>query len=208
MQNTLEEEKAEPLTLLPSQFTLQASLDTIIGGAATGGFLRITLCGFGPVLPFVTPAPGPMLADAGIPQMVGPQVGSTPLQVVLFCNDFINPSGTIYEIAVLDQNKNVIQCGNYQFIGVAGQTIDLSSAVQIVGPYGFPIGGLRYMPCSGATPGTVYTAPGIPIAVSYNGIFLPYGLSLPTLSYTSVGNIITLNFSTQAGDRIYALCVV
>lgn len=206
MTTTVEEKKAEPRTLLAGQFTLQASLDTIIGGALTGGFLRITLCGFGPVIPFVTPAPGPMLADAGIPQLVGPQT-SGPLSVNLYCNNVISPNTTFYEIAVLDQNQNVIQCGNYQF-NVAGVTVDLSSAVQIVAPYGFPIGGLRYMPCTGTTPGTVYTAPGIPIAVSYNGIFMPYGRSAPTFSYTAVGNTITLNFSTQAGDRIDALCVL
>jgi hypothetical protein len=184
--------------------TLTANLETIIGGAESAGWLRITLCGFGPVLPSV---PGTcMLADAGVPQLVGPQVGSTPISVQLYGNDVITPSSTFYEVAVLDANQNVVQCGNYKFTGSG--TYDLSNAVQLVQPLGFQPGGLQYSACTGAVPGTVYTASGPVIAVSYNGIFMRANQASPALSYTVSGETITLNFSTQAGDRIDAICIV
>lgn len=198
--------KPETLTLLPGQFQLQANIESIIGGGATGGFLRITLCGFANIIPFSKPSPAGMLADAGVPQLVGPQA-SSPLSVALFCNDSITPDNTFYEIAVLDANQNVVQSGNYQFNGIAGTTVDLSTQPQIVQPTGFVPGGIKYLPCAGTVPGTVYTAPGPVLAVSYNGIFLRANQALPILSYTVVGEAITLNFTTQIGDRIDALCI-
>lgn len=197
------------ITLGAGQFLLEADLASILGGL-TGGFLRITLCGFGPIIPWFIDLAHPLvpplvLADAGVPQIVGPQ-GATALQVALFCNSFISPEGNFYEIAVLDKNKNVIQAGNYQF-NIAGVTVNLATAPQIVGPYGFTLSNLHYLPCTGAVPGTVYTAPGRPIAVSFRGVFMPYGQSLPTFSYTTSGNVITLNFTTETGDRIDALVV-
>lgn len=185
------------------QITLSAQLNSILGGSALGGFLRITLCGFGPVMPAV-PGNG-MIADAGVPQTVGPQGGSGPLTQLLWGNDVITPATTFYEVAVLDQNKNPIQCGNYLFTGTG--TVDLSGAAQIVPPYGFKLGNLRYAPCTGSLPGTHFTAPGTVIAASYNGVLLPYGMALPTLSYTATGNAITLNFPAGLGDRIDAFCI-
>lgn len=191
---------------LTPQITLTANLETILAGAAEAGYLRITLCGYGPVCPAV---PGTaMLADSGVPQYVGPQVGSTPLSVTLFGNDVITPAGTFYEIAVLDYRKNVIEAQIYQFTGT--QTIDLSSAAPVTGPYGFLIGDLAYRQCSGAVPGSAYVAPGKVVAVAYNGVLMPEGVALPVLSYTvgSDGVTITLNFATEAGDRIDAFCIL
>jgi hypothetical protein len=185
--------------------TLTANLESILGGVFIPGSLRITLCGFGPVLPAV-PGVG-MIADAGIPQIAGPQVDAThPITQPLWGNDVIHPSSTFYEIAVLDENQNPIQCGNYQFTGSG--TVDLSQAPQLVPPYGFSLGNLRYMPCTGSVLGVTYTAPGLVIAATYNGVLMPYGQSLPTFSYTAVGNVITLNFPTGQGDRIDAFCVI
>lgn len=191
------------MTTTPS-ITLTANLESILGGTALAGYLRITLCGFGPVIPTV-PGVG-VIADAGIPRLVGPQEGSTEISQLLWGNDVIVPSGTFYEVAVLDDSKNVIQCGMYEFTGSG--TIDLSEATQIVPPYGFLLSSLQYQPCAGPTPGNTYTAPGTILAVSYNGLFMRAGQSLPVFSYTvSSGNVITLNFTTQAGDRIDALCI-
>lgn len=65
---------------------------------------------------------------------------------------------------------------------------------------------LQYLPCAGA--GRNYMAPGGPvIAVVYNGIFLPRAQRWPRLSYQETGGSITLNFPTETGDLIYALCV-
>ena len=61
---------------------------------------------------------------------------------------------------------------------------------------------LQYLPCAGTVPGRVYTAPGPIVAVAYNGVFLRAGAR-----YSQTGGIITLNFLTELGDRIYALCV-
>ncbi|HET6220169.1 MAG TPA: hypothetical protein VFE27_24285 [Acidobacteriaceae bacterium] len=191
---------------LTPQITLTAHLETILAGADTGGYLRITLCGSGPVMPAV---PGTcMLADATIPQIVGPQVGAGPLSIELFGNDVIEPGPdvTFYEIAVLDDDKNVIQAGMYRFDGAG--TIDLSEAVQIMPPYGFPVGVLAVRDCVGAVPGSHYLAPGTPVvAVIYNGTILDPN-AVPTPDYTLVGPAITLSFNTQVGDKINALCVV
>jgi hypothetical protein len=203
--STTDVAKVEPKIGSLVSFTLTANLVDITG-AETGGYLRITLCGFGPVVPLINA--NFMVASAGIPLLVGPQVGATPLSVSLFTNAAITPAGTFYEIAVLDANKNVIQCGNYQF-NTPNVTVDLSGATQIIPPYGFALGGLQYAHCTGAIPGTVYTAPGTVIAASYNGVFMVAGQAAPVLSYTATGNVITLNFNTQVGDRgIDALCVV
>jgi hypothetical protein len=188
--------------------TLTANLETILaaGGAGVrlGGYLRITLCGFGPVLPRI-PGVG-MLANAGIPQFVGPQL-STALSQLLWGNDVITPAATFYEIAILDQDKNVIQTGLYQFANAAG-AVDLSQATQIVGPFGFQLPTISGQPCTGTVPGSAFTAPGIPIAVFYNGSYLPQGRTYPVLSYTAVAQAITLNFVTEVGDRIDALCIL
>jgi hypothetical protein len=187
--------------------TLNANLDTIIGGAATGGYLRVTLCGYGARAPAV---PGTcMLADAGVPQLVGPQVGSAPLSVVLFGNDVITPANTFYEISVLDSNKDVVQSGNYQFTGTA--IFDLSTVFPILPPYGFPLAMLAYQPCTLGSNNHSFTAPGPVIAPAYNGVLLPEGASSPTLSYTldSTGTEITLNFDIDPSwERIDAFCLV
>lgn len=185
------------------QITLTANLESIVAGGAAAGYLRITLCGYGPQTPVI---PGTaMLADAGVPQLIGPQAGSTALSVMLFGNDVIVPSGTVYEIAVLDANKDVIQANNYALTGSGSQ--DLSTLAPIVPPYGFPIAGLAYAACAGS--GRNWTAPGGVLAVAYNGVLLTPNATLPTLGYTVAGNQITLNFPvTDPEDSIYAFCLL
>lgn len=190
---------------MPPGVTLSANLENVLGGTALGGYLRITLCGFGPVIPCI-PGTG-ILANAGVPQIVGPQVGGTPISKSLWGNDAITPANTFYEIAVLDNDKNVIQAGLYQFANAAG-AVDLSQAAQIVGPYGFQLPSLASQACAGAIPGSIYTAPGRPIAVFYNGVYLPPNQLAPIHSYSAAGEVITLNFATESGDRIDALCLL
>lgn len=183
--------------------TLTANLDSIIAAAAEGGYLRITLCGYGPQMPAI---PGTcMLADAGVPQMVGPQSGTAPLSVALFGNDVIQPPNTFYEISLLDENRDVIQSGIYQFSGTGSQ--DLSQAMQILSPYnlGFVLANLRYAKCTvvPASGGTVFTAPTSKvIAIAYNGVLV--GAEF----YTTNGAQITLKgWTTESGDRIDAFCI-
>jgi hypothetical protein len=150
-----------------------------------------------------------MLADAGVPQLVGPQVASAPLSVVLFGNDVITPANTFYEISVLDSNKDVVQSGNYQFTGAA--IFDLSTVFPILPPYGFPLAMLAYQPCALGLNNHSFTAPGPVIAPAYNGVLLPEGATAPTLSYTldSTGKGITLNFDIDPSwERIDAFCLI
>lgn len=182
--------------------TLTAKLDDLTGvsagSIANPAKLRITLCGFGPVLPLI--AGTAMLARTGPFALYS--TDSSGITTSLWGNDQITPSGTFYSIEILDGQDNVVQCGAYQFIG--GGTFDLSNAAQIVPPYGFVIGGLVVKPTTGAYPGTTYTAPGFVIGVFYNGT-----LQRPVIDYTlnALRTVITLNFSTELGDNIYALCV-
>lgn len=186
---------------LTPQITLTANLESILAGAELGGYLRVTLCGYGPQIPAV---PGTcMVADAGVPQYVGPQSGSTPISMQLWGNDVIQPANTFYEVAVLDANKDVIQCGMYQFTGSG--TTDLSQAIQILPPFnlGFFIQTLRYARCTQVgLGGSVYTAPGPVIAVAYNGVLMGSEF------YSISGSQITLvGWSTELGDRIDAFCI-
>jgi hypothetical protein len=131
-----------PLSI-PSMYTfdLTANLLTILGEGVEHGYLRITLCGYGMVTPAI--ATVGMLADAGIPQLLGPQTDAvTPLLITLPRNNVITPAGTFYEIAVLDQNQNVIQTENYQFNGPGPFDLSTSSPVTPPSQGGiFPNGG-------------------------------------------------------------------
>lgn len=187
-------------------FTLTATLQTIAGGAAGSASdparLAIVLCGFGLALPSV--AGTSTLAQRKYELLF---VSGSPVSQLLWGNDSITPAGTWYSISLIDGNGNIVQTGDYLLTGSGG---DLSTLVPIVPPYGFPLPSLKYLPCSGAVPGTVYTAPGTVIAVTYNGVFLR-----PSIDYTLAGGTtITLDFSTQTGDDddgngppIYALCI-
>jgi hypothetical protein len=189
---------------MPAQVTLIAHLDSILGGAALGGYLRITLCGFGPIVPAV---PGASIADAGVPQQIGPQGGGGSISQLLWGNDQITPAGTFYEVAVLDAKRNVIQAGNYQFSQAGGAVnVNLETAAQIVPPYGFVLSALAIKPCAGAGDTFIATSATI-LGVFYNGVLLRPGQVAPILSYTKAAATITLNFITEAGDTIDALVV-
>jgi hypothetical protein len=175
-----------------------------IGTSAQPAWLRIALCGFGGVLPAIAGVGNITKISSWFVDI--PFTG-TAVSVKLWGNDQISPSGTYYAISVLDTQKNVVQCGVFVFTGTT--TIDLSNAAQVVPgvPVGLPT--LSVQPCTGAVPGTAYTAPGTVVGVFYNGILLQPGQSLPTLSYTvSGGTTINLNFATETGDLIYALCIM
>lgn len=137
-----------------------------IGTAAQPAYLRVALCGFGPVLPSIPGAGSLAKISSWFTDI--PFVG-TQITVKLWGNDQISPSGTFYAISVLDANKNVVQTGIYQFLGT--QTIDLSNAPQIVQPV-MP-GGFNTVQeqLVGAVPGTVFTAP---TAIWGTGIILTF----------------------------------
>ena len=131
------------MALPTPQITLTTNLESILAGAAENGFLEITLCGFGPVPPTVEDEL--MIADAGVPQLVGP--GNNP-SVALFGNDVIEPAGTFYMIAVLDANRNVIQAANYILTGDGTQ--NLASLTPVINPpYNVPSGYVVIDPATG-----------------------------------------------------------
>jgi hypothetical protein len=189
------------------QITLTATLvdysGAALGSATQPAWVRIALCNYGPTLPCI---PGTANIGKVSSWFVDVPYPGAQITVKLWGNDQITPAGTYYQISVLDTNRNVVQSGIYQFTGMA--TIDLSSAPQITPPQPAGLAQLVFQACTGAVPGTNYTAPGQIVAVAYNGVLLEPGLSAPELSYTVTGSTIALNFSTQAGDRIYALCIV
>jgi hypothetical protein len=191
---------------------LEGTLASILAdmGATTPdfipGYFRITLCGYGPIRPTI---PGTChLADAGVPQVVPVDATTGKMDVMIYGNDVIDPPGTFYEVAVLDQNKDVVQANNFLFTGSGLRT--LSVQTPIIPPYGFPIGDLAYLPCVDTGDRVHYTAQSAQIVgVTYNGVMMPQGLTFPPyVSYTVSGSTITMNLTTDVGDRIDAFCVL
>jgi hypothetical protein len=183
-------------TLTP-QITLTAKLDdlagAVAGSAANPAKLLIALCGFGLSLPRIVGTAN--LAKIGPYQL--PDTGAG-ISVLLWGNDVISPADTFYTITVLDGEGNVVQCGAYRFTGA--ETIDLSNAIQIT-----PANALAYTPTSGAVPGAIYNAPGRIILLFENGVALTPGIDYST---ADAGTTADLNFTTEAGDVITALCAV
>lgn len=103
--------------------TLTANLDDTSGAADAGAGLRITLCNYGLAVPRVVGTA--MLAK--VKQLVISPNGV--FSISLWANDQIAPAGTFYEIAMLDDARNVVQAGMYRFTGAG--TVDLSTATQI-----------------------------------------------------------------------------
>lgn len=61
---------------------------------------------------------------------------------------------------------------------------------------------LQYLKCAGDVPGTVYTAPGVVVAVAYNGQLLTRNVR-----YSESAGVIILKFTTEEGDRVDAFCL-
>jgi hypothetical protein len=168
--------------------TLTANLQSILGDAELGGAaIMITLCGYGQTIP-VVPGQG-VLADAGVPQVIV-QSGSTPISVELFSNEQITPATTFYEIAVIDENENVIQSANYQFNQTSAGTVDLSDLIPIVGP----VGQLVVEATAGSYPGKDFTLTYNPFNEILIGLFYRGILQRPEIDYDISGNAVILTF--------------
>lgn len=198
------------------QITLTATLQdfsgTAIGSVANPAYLRISLCGFGQVLPSVpgTATIGDVASWPGDIPYLGAQITQK-----LWGNDVITPGPnvTYYCIAVLDQNKNVLQSACYRFSGT--ETVDLSSLIPIipvpvppVPPPPIPVLGLQYVTCTPAgaqVAGTLFTAPiGSVVMVFWNGTAQrsPEDFTLVNASQ------FMLNFDTGPADIVSALVAV
>lgn len=114
--------------------TAQDAFGAAVGTVANPSKLRIALVGFGPQLPRITGTsiiakPGPIYLSSTNGSFSTPILG----------NDVITPSGTYYEIALLDGRGNVLQAAAYQLIGAGTQ--DLSNLAPIFNPgYSLPQG--------------------------------------------------------------------
>jgi len=190
-------------------FTLVDFQGNELGSATNPAWLRIALCNYGSNLPRVIGAG--IIGEVSSWFVDIPYFG-TPGTIDLWGNDQITAGevtgDTYYAISVLDTNKNVVQTQLYQF---SAGTYDLSGAIPFNPPNPPGIPHLELAACSGAVPGSVYTAPGVivPGGVFHNGAQLRPGLSLPFVSYTQSGDsTITLNITTEAGDRVDAQCIV
>ncbi len=170
-------------------YTLTQTLEDITGAAAGStanpAKLRICLCGFGPVLPYI--------AGTALLAKVGPMdfysTSSSPLVITLFGNDQITPAGTYYSIEVLDGEDNVVQCGAYVLTGSGGGGLP----PPITPPPAPQPGGLVMNQLSGTVPGTVFTLPtpawaGAIIGIWYRGTFYPapgnWSISASTVTMT------------------------
>jgi hypothetical protein len=189
---------------MPPGVTLTATLKDVIaptgGGTAVavGSKLQITLCGFGASIPLV-PGDG-LLAYGAIPQEVV-QVDTTPISINLYNNAVISPAGTFYCIALLDDEDDIIQANNYQFL--ADGTFDLSNLTPI-------IPGTPTMYAESPTRITPYqfqlshnVIGGAPIGVYFNGGYQRMGP--PPLDYQLNGRIIVTTFPVIPPDTLYAV---
>jgi hypothetical protein len=111
------------------QITLTATLQDAFGNTDVGAQLRITLAGFGGIMPRVNGTS--MLSRA---QQKAKQVAGVPISVTIFGNDVITPgpSLTFYCIEIFDSKNNIVQSGNYQLNGAGA--IDLSTLNQYFPP--------------------------------------------------------------------------
>jgi hypothetical protein len=188
-----------PITLTA---TLEDLTGAVVGSSANPAKVCITLCGYGAQLPRIAGTtmiarPGPMYFESVAGTFSAPILG----------NDAIAPGGTYYTVEILDGQGNIVQTAAYQFTGTGN--FDLSNAVPIVPPYGFPTAALVYQPCTLGANNHTFTANGPVIAVAYNGVLMPQGQSAPTLSYTLSGLTITTNFDIDpTWERIDAFCIL
>lgn len=113
------------------QITLTAQLGDLTGNADPRSKIRITLCGFGGLMPKVIGTA--MLAKALYEQV---QTGSS-ISIQIWGNDVIKPDGTFYCIEIIDSKGVRVQAGNYQLTGSGTQ--DLSTLPQYLPPPPLPI---------------------------------------------------------------------
>jgi hypothetical protein len=112
------------------QITLVASLQDPNGNIDVGGYLRVTLAGFGGLVPRVNGTA--ILSKARGVKLI--QTAGGPNVISIYGNDVITPGPniTFYCIEVFDSKNNLIQSGNYQLSGSGA--IDLSTLNQYFPP--------------------------------------------------------------------------
>jgi hypothetical protein len=111
------------------QITLTATLQDATGATDVGAQLRITLAGFGGIVPRVNGTS--MLSRV---QKKAAQTAGGAISVNIFGNDVITPGPnlTFYCIEIFDSKNNIVQSGNYQLSGAG--SIDLSTLNQYFPP--------------------------------------------------------------------------
>lgn len=111
---------------LTPQITLTITLDDYsgneIGSSGSPAYVRVALCGYGPILPCI-PGTAMVAKVASWPGDI-PYIGS-PITLLLWGNDVISPATTYYTISILDAKNNVLQTAAYVFTGTV--SADLST---------------------------------------------------------------------------------
>lgn len=163
--------------------TLTGTLQDIFGSADSGCFIVFTLCGYGSSLPRIN---GTSLLAKTAPIPVACPAGT--FSVFLWGNDVITPSGTFYQVTLLDDQENVIQTAAYQFTGSG--TLDLSTQAPYLPPSALPFSPNAVVtnPAGGAT----QTIAG---GLNINGNVTITG-NLTVTGATSFGGQVTVPFSS------------
>jgi hypothetical protein len=109
--------------------TLTATLQNASGAVDTGAKMRVTLAGFGGIVPKVNNVSMLSMIRQTLLQPAG-----GPISLLLYGNDVITPgpSITFYCIEIFDSKGNIVQSGNYQIAGSG--SVDLSTLNQYFPP--------------------------------------------------------------------------
>jgi hypothetical protein len=138
--------------------TLQDLSGNDVGSAASPAALRISLCGYQNEIP--------RIIGTSVLARVGPifvETTSGSISIPVWGNDVIVPAGTFYDIALLDQDGNVVQSGLYELTGSG--TKDLSTLPPIVPIVTEPpFAGMQDYSFVASSTGTTFNLPGVPAA--------------------------------------------
>lgn len=127
--------------------TIAATLKDATGQPIQNGRLRITLGGYGAIIPRVA---GSNIIASTAPVELQADASGVIAATAITGNDAITPAGTFYTVQVLDAKQNPVQANDYQFNGAAA--LDLSN----LAPYNPPPQAVPVNP-SGLSPVLVQT---------------------------------------------------
>ena len=161
--------------------TLTATLQSIAGAITSNSALKITLVGYGSTQPTI------MGSAVLLPVTQNFKFTTSTLNIPIYGNDVISPSGTTYLVQYIDPNGNVVSANEYSLVGTG--SLDLS----VVQPYN----------ATGGNPpqGIIYTlfARGLAGTVTVGTVTESAAGTPPTIINTGTEVDAVLNFTLPAG---------